>query len=186
MKELWKPFPGYESTHMISSLGRVRSLDRYVNCARGESGKRLARGKLLRTTPGSVGYPKVQLTNRGKTIAVHRAVATAFIPNPYSLPQVNHMDGVKTNCVAENLEWVTGSQNMLHCHANGLQRMNPQIGADHPSARSVIAFNTLGEEVGRWGSVSDCARDMGIRRNSIFRVLWGKRNWYHGMKFIYP
>ena len=170
---------------MVSSLGRVKSLDRHVPCGKEGKHVRLVKGKVLRTSPSSNGYPKVQLINRGPTLSVHRVVASSFIPNPHSLPQVNHKDGVKTNCAVENLEWVTGSENMLHCHANHLQGYNPRVGAAHPSARSIVVTNTLGEEVGRWGSVSDCARDMKLNLQSVFRVLWGHRKWYHGMKFMY-
>lgn len=53
---------------------------------------------------------------------VHRLVAKAFIPNPDSLPQVNHKDGNKLNNAVENLEWVSASDNIRHAYAIGLQR----------------------------------------------------------------
>lgn len=47
---------------------------------------------------------------------VHRLVARFFIPNPYDLSQVNHIDGVKSNNHYQNLEWVTCKQNVAHYH----------------------------------------------------------------------
>jgi hypothetical protein len=49
-----------------------------------------------------------------KTLTVHRLVAEAFCPNPNGLPEVNHRDGDKQNSHPDNLEWVTGSDNIKH------------------------------------------------------------------------
>lgn len=68
------------------------------------------------------GYLGVVLCKNGKTklIAVHRLVAMHFIPNPENKPQVNHKNGVKNDNAAENLEWVTQSENMKHAVKTGL------------------------------------------------------------------
>lgn len=70
------------------------------------------------------GYEEVNVTlgsrKLRKCIRVHRAVAELFIPNPQNKPQVNHKDGIKTNNVVNNLEWVTQSENIQHGFKNGL------------------------------------------------------------------
>ena len=60
------------------------------------------------------GYATTYLyKNNNKTsFSVHRLVAEAFIPNPDSLPQVNHKDENKLNNCVDNLEWCTSKYNV--------------------------------------------------------------------------
>lgn len=59
-------------------------------------------------------YKQVVLykNKKHKTVAVHRLVAEAFIPNPDNLPQVNHKDENPSNNNVNNLEWCTCKYNM--------------------------------------------------------------------------
>ena len=105
MQELWKDIQGYEGFYQISNFGNVRSLDRILDCGRH------VRGKVLRACGEP--YLHIALTKNGvcKNHNIHRLVAQAFIPNPYSLPCINHKDENKHNNNVENLEWCTYEYN---------------------------------------------------------------------------
>ncbi len=108
--ERWKAVQGFEGVYEVSSIGRVRSLDRVDS----DGNKRV--GRFMTPTAIRKGYLKVSLNqaNVRREIYVHRMVAAAFLDNPMNLPQVNHKDGDPANNEVSNLEWVTNQQNAIH------------------------------------------------------------------------
>ena len=106
-KEEWRPVRGLEGRYDVSSLGRVRS---YYS----RWGKR-KQPRLVGSFKGL--YPTVSLPDENENhqnVYIHILVATAFIPNPFNYPEVNHIDGNKHNNAVTNLEWVTHRENMRH------------------------------------------------------------------------
>lgn len=101
MDEIWKDIEGYEDDYQVSNLGRVKSLPK--KCWNGK-GYWFRDGRILIPIKSKKGYLNVWC--RKRIFKVHRLVANAFIPNPQNLPQVNHIDGDKTNNCVTNLEWV--------------------------------------------------------------------------------
>ena len=118
--EIWKPiYIDYDDfiRYGISDSGRV---------------KNLKTNKILKAEVDKDGYLKVNLYlgDVKKHFFVHRLVAIAFIPNPNNLPQVNHINGIKTDNHPENLEWCDCQYNITHAIKTGL-RKNPPQGANH-------------------------------------------------------
>lgn len=58
----------------------------------------------------------------GQNIQFHRIIASIFCERELGRDCVNHIDGNKTNNSADNLEWVTKSENTRHSYRNGLQK----------------------------------------------------------------
>lgn len=104
--EIFVDIPGYRGIYQASSEG-------YITNGR----------KKLKTYTINSGYLVLKLYDANghkKSHLVHRLIASAFLPNPEGLEQVNHKDGNKANCKLSNLEWVTCKENRKHAKDTGL------------------------------------------------------------------
>lgn len=109
--EEWRPVKGLEGIYEVSNTQRVRSINRVVTCSNGQ--KRCFGGKEIKPYINTNGYYRVVLRNAGRSehYYLHRLIAEAFIPNPQNLPQIDHINTVRTDCRVENLRQVFSSLN---------------------------------------------------------------------------
>ena len=126
MEEIWKDIPGHAG-YQASTLGRIRSVPTVIDHPRGM--KYTVSGRIRKGLPNHRGYLMVQLTSKGKTMTMHRLVALTFIPNPNDYPELNHINGIKTDNSVANLEWCTRKQNHNHALDTGL--LKPPSGTNH-------------------------------------------------------
>ncbi len=79
-------------------------------------------GRQAKQSAHSLGYLSVGITigDKCKVMKAHRVIALTWCDNPSNKATVNHKNGIKTDNRAENLEWMTLSENHLHAHATGL------------------------------------------------------------------
>jgi hypothetical protein len=96
-EETFLPIAGWECLYEVSNLGRVRSLPRVVRHQDGTV--QSFKGGIMTPTKMTGGYVCARLSDaangrRGRA-SIHRLFAAAFIPNPTSLPQVNHLNAIR-------------------------------------------------------------------------------------------
>ena len=116
--EFWKTIPGFES-HQASFSGKLRHRGKIVVKGR-YNFIWITEGEINETDNGA-GYLKAYLFEHGYSSYeyTHILVALTFIPNPNNLPEVNHLNYIKNDNGASNLEWCTRKQNMEHATKNG-------------------------------------------------------------------
>lgn len=107
---MYKAIKGYEGIYEVNELGKVRSIDRIVECKDGRIRK--YKGKELNPSMDQGGYAIVRLYKNGvaKTCNFHRLVAETFIPNPDNLPEVHHLNHDRKDNRVQNLQWVTRAE----------------------------------------------------------------------------
>lgn len=173
MNEKWRDVVGYEGIYQVSDLGRVRSARTTTNTSF---------GRLLKPYIGRAGYPRVTLRreNVPKLCFVHTLVAHAFLgPQPEGI-QVNHKNGDKACSRADNLEYVTQSENMIHAYrVLGAPRSSLR-GSDRSDAKlnesAVLQIRQL-FATGKYLH-KELAQRFGVHSTTISNVLTGK-TWKH-------
>lgn len=163
--EIWKRVEGFED-YEVSNMGRLRSYKK--------GGVRI-----LKQSPNKKGYPSVKLCNPGieQPLRVHRLVAQAFIPNPENKPQVNHIDGDKTNNTVYNLEWATNTENIQHAISMGLNtppKNTPRWGKDNHRSKPVHMIDRNGKLVKTFPAVREASREMKVDSGSVSRCCAGR------------
>lgn len=153
--EEWRSVEGFEDRYKVSNTGLVFSI---------------VSNRLLTPKIDKYGYKVVSLCRNGKSkhIAVHRLVATAFIPNPYNLPTVNHKDENKLNNHVSNLEWLSIKDNDNYGSRNERMSNSKKV---NPIAQYDTSMTLIKIHLG----IKDAQRTTGVNRNSIRKVCRGER-----------
>ena len=128
----WRSIPGLPM-YEASDNGLIRSKARTVTAiVNGRRIRKVLPSKLLAqslmTLNGRPHYVTAKVN--GQTLYVHRLVAMAWHADTYFAgAEVNHINGNPRDNRADNLEWVTHRQNILHSYRT-LQtpRKRPQTG----------------------------------------------------------
>lgn len=184
MEEIWKDIEDFEEFYIINNIWIVKRLNY----------NRSWREKILKLRIDKAGYLYTTLSKNSirKTCKVHRLVAKTFIPNPYNKPQVNHINWIKSDNRVENLEWVTGAENILHAYKIWLKKPsknhfyfhnNPNkwvFGKESRNAKPILQYTKELILIREWWSSIDATRELLIDSSSISRCCkWkSKTAWW--------
>ena len=170
-EEIWKTYPEFPWVQG-SSLGRVRTMDRWITYNSGR--KQFIKGHVLPQYRKDGGYLGVGLHANRRTInrKVHRIIASCFIENPGNLPQVNHKNCIRDDNRVENLEWCTASYNIRYREKHG-----------KAFGHSLWAANVNTQEKLRFPSQREAGRELRINNQAISMVIKGKLNQAGGYFF---
>ena len=186
--EIWKDIDGYEG-YQVSSLGRVRSLDRI------DSNNHPLNGVILKPYISNSGYLLVGLYKQQRCYKklVHRLVAEAFMPNPENKPEIDHINTIKTdntvflnedgsiNYEKTNLRWTTRKENINNpltktkIQINARKPSKGKYGKKHHRSKPIIQYDKEGNFIKEWDCANDVERVLGISNKHIGSVCLGKR-----------
>lgn len=157
MDEIWKDIPNYEGLYQISNFGQVRSIR-----TKDQLGRRLE-PRILRPQTNKKGYKHIGLYKGDtyKHFLIHRLVAQVFIGERPTECEVNHIDENKANNRADNLKYVTHTENVRH--GTGIVRRS----------KAVIATLTDGSEE-RYVSATEASKVLGVSNQAICSAIYGR------------
>lgn len=164
--EEWRDINEFIGVFQVSNYGRIKSLHRLTKNGQGFRPV-MDRIRSLNYSK-KLGYWQVTLKNKAygkhKRYYVHRLVAEHFIENPDNKPEVNHLDGDKRNAFYLNLEWSTGTDNLLHAHRIGLKHGYWKGKVIH-NAKPVLAIQE--SAIIEFPSATHCATHLNVCLNSV-------------------
>lgn len=162
-KEIWKDVVWYEGRYKVSNKGRVKRLKFFKNSGLKET--------VLKKRFGKRWYIRYALykQSKQKNFSIHRLVAIAFLDNPESKPQVNHINGIKDDNRLENLEWCTQSENMRHAFDTWLKKPSHKgkFWKNNHQSKPINQYSKDEYLIKKWDSIMDVQRELWINNSNI-------------------
>ena len=136
------------------------------------------KGSFIKEHDNGHGYKALHfwLNNKHHHEYVHRIVAIAFIENPLSLPEVNHIDGNRSNNSVSNLEWCDRKYNVIDYVSKGRG-----VYGD----RKIKQFDVFGNFIKEHKNINLAGKEMGCTPSNINMALRGKSKTANGFMWKY-
>jgi len=172
--EEWRYIKNYESFYQVSNMGNVRSVGRMTILKNGIN--RFCIGQILTPSLNRGKYHIVSLSKDAVSITktIHQLVAQTFINNPSGYKQLNHINGIKTDNRAVNLEWCSDKHNKQHAKLHGLKNdvgeYNPNSKINENQVRVILKCGDIKN--------SELAKIFGVSPSMIGRIK-KRTSWKH-------
>lgn len=152
--EKWKKIEGTED-YYVSNQGRVKRKE-----------------KLLKQSADKDGYWTCNIHRQRKRVNI--LVAKAFVPNPEPehFDVVDHINNIKTNNNADNLQWTTRSRNSQMAHEDNLIKRSDILAIDSENNMTL------------YESQSEAARATGSDIKAVNKVIKGVFSQTKGFRFF--
>lgn len=130
--------------------------------------------KLLSKSLDKKGYERVNLYINGKTksVFVHRIIAMCYVENPENKPQVNHINGIKSDNRICNLEWCTNKENQNHAFRIGLRTRKKEYTKPVNNKKKILLDTSTGVF---YNSITEAANALGYNKGTLKDYISGKR-----------
>lgn len=176
--EVWKDIPEFEGFYMASNMGRIKSLDRHTQYIRKRDSipsNRFFKGRIIKASfYGLYLICHLKIDQKKVSVKYHRVICSIFHPNIHNLPEVNHINEIKTDNRADNLEWCTRLHNSHW--GTAIERARNAL-INHPSnSVTIYQFTVDGKFVAKYPSANEAERTTGINAVNIISVCNNKKS----------
>jgi hypothetical protein len=177
-REKWRPVVGFEGFYEVSDQGRVKSLDRVVDTARGP---RKYSGRMLKLSVKKTGYLSCVLwiCQIAKHVSVHTLVLESFVGLRPAGMECCHNDGDRANARLSNLRWDTHSENV---YDSVRSRTMYQSAKTRCPRGHLYDSSEVGKNGGRHRGCSQCRNEKRLLRLSTPRK-WDATHCVNGHEY---
>ncbi|HYH13600.1 MAG TPA: NUMOD4 domain-containing protein [Flavisolibacter sp.] len=201
--EFWKEIPGFEGYFQVSSLGRVKSLDRTIPHSR--CGTQFVKGRILSQNPKKhfnaftkdytiILHVCLMLENKRYEYPVRRLVYAAFVDASLlkgDKRMVIAKDGNGYNCRLDNLQLVTNSEKQKRILEKG-RVYNTLAMRDHRTFKPTYGLwkpvhkcDAEGKVLATYPNIRMAARAEGFDEKGIINAAKGRTNTYKEFQWKY-